>query len=859
MTQLITNYKNFDYNSDFIPKYNVFNINTDAIYGNVGINSYKPKNILECNDKSFFEGNLNINENVYFNTNISNKNFINILFYNKLLEKIDVGILKYSSPNKPIQLDWKIKNDSLILEPLDNKINNKIFYETPNYICKNSNFTTKIISKSIIFIKYICIYNLNNNNDYTQNITLKINNQTYNTINNLNGIFKLNYNYKLEKDIFYDFSIEGLQENVIIKIIGVYDYDAGSYWYNNLNSSKYINRKVLIKNNNNNSYDFFVDGNGYINNDLFSNKIKTNRLINKGNLKINGLLYTNTLQSNKNLDLECKNIYINSDSKDDYLCVLGNSKISNNGNFETNQLFIQNNLKLKQIQKFNSYNTINFNNNNLSIMSKYYEDYIIDSGNITTSPNINKTLLLVNNNNILFNSKVIITNKNQINNLNKNYDLYIDNYDINCESIHYKNLYSDSTTLNTDIKINNIKQIKTKTLYSDFSNLGNYGNIKNITCSKLDSDYINFLDNNNLNIKEGTIYYAKNKFYTTYKNNVLIPLQEYIQPKKINNLQSINTNILNTELFNSNELNTDIINCQSIKLPLVNTTNNLINNNTGLLKENDKLTISDGYNDNELLFNETDGYYILEYRYNKIKLDSQLTNILINPDILYNIKIENNKMIINQENIVFNDKNFTNKFYIKNNRIITNNNLNTYITIFNLEKIGVDIFRCDFKFDKQFDSETLIDVLFNKYDFTNKLYKISFLPNNTNHMITTVLPLATNTDLPKDKYKINNFQLYNINNSVLPIYLYNIIHNNNYLDVSLIHESKLYQKISMINHTLNIKNKSIFGYNLNYLNHNGIYKIKNSKIYTTNNINTDLVLINKRLNTGIITNNFKYT
>lgn len=862
MTQLITNYKKFNYNSDFIPKYNVFNINTDAIYGNVGINSYKPKNIFESNDKSFFEGNLNINENIYFNTNISNKNFINILFYNKLLEKIDVGILKYSSPNKPIQLDWKIKNDSLILEPQDNKINNKIFYETQNYICKNSNFTTKIISKSIIFIKYICIYNLDNNNDYTQNIILKINNQTYNTINNLNGIFKLDNDYKLKKDIFYDFNIEGLQENVYIKFIGVYDYDAGSYWYNNFNSSKYINRKVLIKNNNNNdSYEFFVDGNGYVKNDLFSNKIKTNRLINKGILKINGLLYTNTLQSNKNLDLECKNIYINSDSKDNYLCVLADSKISNNGDFQTKELFIQNNLKLKQIEKFNSYNTINFNNNNLLINSKYHEDYVINSGNITTNPNINKTLLFINNNKIQLNSKVIITNKNQVNNLNKNYDLYIDNYDINCESIDYKNLYSNSTTLNTDIKINNIKQIKTKTLYNDFSNLGNYGNIKNITCSKLDSDYINFLDNhnNNLNIKEGIIYYANNKFYTTYKSNISLPLQEYIEPKKINNLLSIKTDVLNTELFNSNELNTDIIDCQSIKLPLVNTTNNLINNDTGLLKENDKLTISDGYNDNELLFNETDGYYILEYRYNKIKLDSQLTNILINPDILYNIKIENNKMIINQENVIFNDTHYTNKFYIKNNRIITNNNLNTYITIFNLEKIGNDKFRCDFKFDKEFDSQTLIDVFFNKYDFTNKLYKISILPNNTNHMITTVLPLAKNTDLPKDKYKINNFQLYNINNSVLPIYLYNIVHNNNYLDVSLIHESKLYEKINMINHTLNIKNKSIFGYNLNYLNHNGIYKIKNSKIYTTNNINTDLVLINKQLNTGIITNNFKYT
>lgn len=865
MTQLITNYKNFNYNSDFIPKYNVFNINTETIYGNVGINSYKPKNIFECNDESFFEGNLNINDNIYFNTNISNNNFVNVLFYNKIIQKIDIGILKYSSPNKPIQLDWKITNDSLILEPLDNKINTKIFYESSNYICKSSNFVTQIISKSIIFIKYISIYNLHNNQDYKENIILKINNQNYNTINNLNGIYKLNIDFKLEKDLFYNFSIEGLQENVFIKIIGTYDYDAGSYWYNNLNSSKYINRKVKIKNNINNPYDLYIDGNGYVKNNLFSNKIKTNRLVNKGILQINGLLYTNTLQSNKNLDLECNNIYINSDSNENYLSILGNSKISDTGDLETNELFITNNLKLKQIEKINSFNTIDFSNSNLLIKSKYYEDNIIDSNNIVGNPNLNKTLLSINNNNnIHFNSKVIITNKSQINNLNKNFDLYIDNFDINCESINYKNLYSTSTILNTDVKINNIKKVKSKTIYNDFSNLGYYGNIKNIKCNKLESDYLNFLDKHyiNINIKEGTIYFANNKFYTSYKNNIIYPLKHYNESENINNsnILSLNTNTLNTQQFNSNELNTDIINCQSIKLPLVDKTSNFINSNVGLLKEtNNKLTISDGYNNNELLFNEIDGYYILEYRYNKIKLDSQLTNILINPNILYNIKIENNKMIINQENVTFDDPNYNNTFFIKNNKIITNNNFNTFITIFNLEKIGNDIFRCDFKFDKQFDSKTLIDISFNKYDFTNKLYKISILPNNTNHMITTSLPLATNTDLPKDKYKINNFQIYNINNNILPIHLYNIVYNNNYLDVSLIHESKLNEKINMINNTLNIKNKNTFGYNLNYLNHNAIYKITNSKIYTTNNINTDLVLINKRLNTGIITNSFKYT
>ena len=86
-----------------------------------------------------------------------------------------------------------------------------------------------------------------------------------------------------------------------------------------------------------------------------------------------------------------------------------------------------------------------------------------------------------------------------------------------------------------------------------------------------------------------------------------------------------------------------------------------------------------------------------------------------------------------------------------------------------------------------------------------------------------------------------------------------MVYNNNYLDTTLLFNSEIQEKINMINNNLNISNKTTFGYNLNYLNHNTIYRIKNSQIFTTHNINTDLVIINKRLNTGVITNNYKYT
>ena len=51
---------------------------------------------------------------------------------------------------------------------------------------------------------------------------------------------------------------------------------------------------------------------------------------------------------------------------------------------------------------------------------------------------------------------------------------------------------------------------------------------------------------------------------------------------------------------------------------------------------------------------------------------------------------------------------------------------------------------------------------------------------------------------------------------------------------------------------------------MDYLNHNSIYKIKNKKIFTTTNIDTNLRLINKRLletnkYDGYIGNNYIYS
>ena len=323
---------------------------------------------------------------------------------------------------------------------------------------------------------------------------------------------------------------------------------------------------------------------------------------------------------------------------------------------------------------------------------------MIDSNSISGVPTLDKTIFCIKDNDVYFNSKTIITKKSELNNLNKNYDLYIDNFDVKCESINYDNLICNSIDFDITSKITNIKSVKTSTLLTPFANLGSYGNIKTIYSKNFQSDYLNFKDNtNNINLNEGTIYYKNNQIYTVYKNQQIYPLQtNNFEENTSNKLLTLDSNILNTDKVNSFEINTDNINTSSIKLPLVgNIHSNINNNNIGLLTENNNnLTINDGQTTNDLLFNQIDGYYRLEYRYNKIKLESQFTNILINPDTLYNIKIENNKMIIHQTGTNVKDITYSSgKFYIQNNKILTESKLDTFFTIFNLEKIGNNLFR----------------------------------------------------------------------------------------------------------------------------------------------------------------------
>ena len=202
-------------------------------------------------------------------------------------------------------------------------------------------------------------------------------------------------------------------------------------------------------------------------------------------------------------------------------------------------------------------------------------------------------------------------------------------------------------------------------------------------------------------------------------------------------------------------------------------------------------------------------------------------------------------------------------FYIRNNKVYTNKNENTFITLYNINKINQTTYTSKVKFDKQFDNNNLIYVHLIPYSFSDKIFTIKSTSNNTNYT-TIQLTIATSNDLDKHKYKIKDFQIYNINNVPLSIYIYDVKDHTTHLTANLIYKTELLNVISTINNTINNQNQQKYGYYMNYLNNNAMFKIKNNKIYVADNIDTNLRLVNKRLLENnkyetLIGNDYKYS
>ena len=145
------------YNNDFIPQYNIFNINNSSIRGNVSINNYYPKSLIDINGPISIKNNLIISNSLYYNNNITNIQDDGVYILNKLNNKINISKLKVN--NQDNNNKWVIENNKLILK-LETINNNSIIqYKSDIYNIANDKITL-LINKNII-ITHILLFSNN--------------------------------------------------------------------------------------------------------------------------------------------------------------------------------------------------------------------------------------------------------------------------------------------------------------------------------------------------------------------------------------------------------------------------------------------------------------------------------------------------------------------------------------------------------------------------------------------------------------------------------------------------------------------------------------------------------------------------
>ena len=112
-----------------------FNINNSSIRGNIGINNYYPKSLIDINGSISIKNNLIISNSLYYNNNITNIQDDGIYILNKLNNKINISKLKVN--NQDDNNKWVIENNKLVLK-LETINNNSIIqYKSDIYNISN--------------------------------------------------------------------------------------------------------------------------------------------------------------------------------------------------------------------------------------------------------------------------------------------------------------------------------------------------------------------------------------------------------------------------------------------------------------------------------------------------------------------------------------------------------------------------------------------------------------------------------------------------------------------------------------------------------------------------------------------------
>ena len=416
-----TDYSTFNYNDDFTPIYNVFNVNT-ANKRFVGIGTHNPNEFLDIIG-NVSTTNLFVQKNIYYN-NTTSDNLLNNFQTNT--NKIHLFSLdnnkRIIAPNlvstnfEETGIEWSIVNNNNIKLTLRN-INdntrlhyNSDFFNIENIFSKNID----LYLNSTVTLKYLYItetdnsslpinltsnsINNINSNIINNNITITISdnsndNKITKLIESTNSLFKFENFITLSKGV-YNFNITGLN-GFTIQFIGTYDYYAGSLW-NKSNSTVTILKNVGIGTSNiSNNLDIL--GNTVFTSNLHINKKLTTNVLNSSQLNINGYVNVNKIEPIQNsliINPYKTPIGIGSKNPNDFLDIGNNFKINSNGNIILHNLNFShpNNLSLNNASITLSDN-IAFLHNNSSITINNSNTFNNFNNSITDFKLNNKTIL----------------------------------------------------------------------------------------------------------------------------------------------------------------------------------------------------------------------------------------------------------------------------------------------------------------------------------------------------------------------------------------------------------------------------------------------------------------------------------
>ena len=562
------NYKDFDYNKDFIPNYNIFNTNTNRF---VGIGNHNPNHTLSV------YGNTYINNSLFINSKLSyiyNKSISNKLNDNNLsLLKVDSkGLVLYSNivSSQSSGVKWTVtNNNNIILTLRDINDNTQLDYKSDIFKIEN-NLQIKISVINNIIIKYILLYDLNDilYNIDLNNVIIRINNISSNIKKNNNGLYELVNYIKLSNNNQYIVEFLNLNITGYIQLMGNYEYQAGSMWINN-NQNIYINHNIGIFTNNPKSA-LHVDGNSY-----FSKNLNIKKSINTNHLDTNfvdndDIIELNTIEGYDKL-------YINNNKKPVNINVKKNENILNIGNnFNINNTELNSkNIIVNNLN--NSINTLNINKLNINFEQKEvnFDDIFND----------NKSKLDIKNN--------LIIDKNNLNdniNYDSNYKLYVagDMYvdgNVNIETASSVNkLY-----VSRDLYMNHLNS---NTIECDFINISSFCYLNSIDTKKICVTE-SFNTPYNHNKVQNTIYYESEHdcfYYKTSQGNFKI-----FTSNNLEEIENIVNKQYNIKVQGVTKLNS--LNCKIIDI------NKLIINKEMILNNNAKLYFNVNSLNSEIFIN----------------------------------------------------------------------------------------------------------------------------------------------------------------------------------------------------------------------------------------------------------------